>query len=387
VKRIGLPLVSSLILCLGCDMPIAHMGQLSNARAGLPGAAARPIHASVVQQPKLDPARRERLVIYNGAIHLVVERISDTLDRIKTTIEGMGGYMQEMSANSITVKVPAEKFHDAIAMVEKLGEVTKKEIKGADVTDQVRDLRIRLENAERLRKRLLKLLEKSDKVEDTLKVEKELARVTETIELLKGRLRYIESKVAFSTLTVHVNSPLPQREIAAEIPFAWVRRLGADLTRGTAGSTSAALPFWRGMKFRLPDAYIKYFESDDETRAMSAEGVMIRLQRHENFRGGGLDFWAALVRRALVEQRAFAIKDQVDLELRTGVAARLFVASKEIGGKPYGYLVAVVARRHHVYTLEAWGPLENFTADRPKLEKAIRSLRAGPWYRLLLTMF
>ena len=26
----------------------------------------------------------------------------------------------------------------------------------------------------------------------------------------------------------------------------------------------------RGVKFQLPDAYIKYYEDDDETRAMSA---------------------------------------------------------------------------------------------------------------------
>lgn len=368
----------------GCMM-MAETGWGATEKAATRTDAA-PIAAATVEHPKLDPERSQRLVVYNAVVRLVVERLADALQQVKTLAEGMGGHMQEMSGTSITVKVPAAKFHEAVAAVEKLGEVAAKEIKGTDVTEQVRDLRIRLQNDEALRQRLLKLLEKSDKVEDTLKVEKELTRVTESIELLKGKLQYVESQVAFSTLTVHVNSPLPQRQIKTEIPFAWVRELGADLTRGSAGRASRGLGPLRGIKLSLPDAYIKYYEDTDETRAMSADEVLVRLRRHENYRGGDLEFWAALVRRALVAQRAFALKEPTDLRLRTGVAARMIAGSKEIGGKPYGYLIAVIARKGHVYTFEAWGPQEKFAAHRERLEAAIRSIRVGPLWRLLLPL-
>lgn len=375
-------------LCLaglgGCAM--MPMNFAAGEKMGAPGRDG-PIQATPVEHPKLDPARSQRLVVYNAVLRLVVERVADSLQQVKTMAEGLGGYMQEMTGTSIMVKVPAAKFAEAVAAVEKLGEMVAKEIKGTDVTEEVRDLRIRLQNAEGLRQRLLKLLEKADKVEDTLKVEQELTRVTESIELIKGKLQYVESQVAFSTLTVHVNSALPQRQLEAEIPFAWVRELGADLTRGSAGRPSAGLGPLRGIKFDLPDGFIKYSEDDDETRAMSADDVMLRLRRHENYRGGALGFWTPLVRRALVAQRAFALKDPAELTLRTGVPARVLAGTKEIGGKAYGYLIAVIARKGHVYTFEAWGPLEKFTADRPKLEEAIRSIRVGPWYRRLLALF
>jgi hypothetical protein len=51
--------------------------------------------------------------------------------------------MQEMGPDFITIKVPADKFQDAIVACEKLGEVTSREIKGSDITEQMRDLRIR----------------------------------------------------------------------------------------------------------------------------------------------------------------------------------------------------------------------------------------------------
>ena len=390
VKRSAWWCLALLASCLtglcGCMLPPGAAGE-QGVSYGDHSGGTDAVAPAAVQRPNLDPERRERLVVYNGAVWLVVERIADSLQQVQQRLEALGGYMQELTANSITLKVPAPRFPEAIAAVEQLGEVTKKEIKGADVTEQVRDLRIRLENSEQLRQRLLKLLEKSDKVEDTLKVEQELARVTEAVEMLKGKLQYVETQVALSTLTVHLNSALPQREVTAEIPFAWVYELGEDMSSGEAGETSAALPLWRGVKFRLPEAYIQYLETDDETRAMSADRVMIRLHRHPNFAGGDLAFWAALVRRTLVEQRTIAVKDPTDVRLRTGVAARLLAGTREIGGKPYGYLVAVIARRCHVYAFEAWGPLDAFTRDQSKLEGAIRSIRVGPLHRLLLTLF
>ena len=342
-----------------------------------------PIHAKAetLTSPQADPARSARLVIYNGSVHLVVQRVADALDQVKKLAEGMGGWMQQMSATSITVKVPADKFLAAIEQVEKLGEVASKEVKGTDVTDQVRDLRIRLENAEKLRTRLLALLDKSTKVEDTLKIENELARTTETIEMIKGKLRYIEDQVAYSTLTVHVNSPLPQQQVTAEIPFQWVRSLGEDLTSGRAGRPGDYRGLWGGVRLSVPMSYIKYYQTRDETRAMSADGVLLRVRRQDNYKGGDLGFWAELVRAALVKQRAVAVGKPEPLDLGTGVKARMICGTKRIGKETYGYMVVVAVRKHHVYTFEAWGKQKEFDRDRARLKEASVSLRIGPWYR------
>ncbi|NQT88524.1 DUF4349 domain-containing protein, partial [bacterium] len=221
------------------------------------------------------------------------------------------------------------------------------------------------------------------RVEDTLKIEKELARTTEVIELHKGKLQYVMNRVSFSTITLRLNSPLPQREVETEVPFSWVRELGQDLTRGHAGRPSGAVRAWGAAKFALPEAYVRYYARYDTTRAMSAENMLILLQRQSNYAGGSLDFWTGLVRRALVAKRAMAVAKEQDVKLRTGVEARMILATKEIGGKKYGYLVAVIARKRHVYIFEAWGPEAQFAKDLPQLTEAVRSLRIGPWWRLI----
>src|SRR5262249_33597550 len=140
----------------------------------------------------------------------------------------------ERDSTSIIVRVPAAGFADLVASVAKLGDVTQQQIRAQDITEEMRDLRIRLDNALQTRQRLLAILERSTRVEDTLKIEAELQRITETIELIKGKLQLLESQVAYSLLKVQVNSPLPQKQLVAQIPFEWVRHLGEGVTSGVA---------------------------------------------------------------------------------------------------------------------------------------------------------
>ncbi|MBN1972504.1 MAG: DUF4349 domain-containing protein [Sedimentisphaerales bacterium] len=329
----------------------------------------------LAQKPDLDPARQERLVVYNGVINIVVERISDSISMIEKAVVNMGGYMQEMTSNSITLKVPAGKFQDAIAEAEKLGEVIKRDIKGTDVTEEMRDLNIRLQNAEQARDKMLSLLEKADAVEDTLKVEKELERITETIELLKGKISFLRNKISYSTLTVQFNSPIPQEDFTFAAPFIWVHALGSELTRPAGSAASQGSSVFNQSKFSLPDGYIKYFENKKQTRAMSADGVMIYVHKEKNYQGGNIDFWSSLVHRMLVEQKTIRITKQPELKLKNKKDAVMFVGSKQVGSKQYGYLAAIVPTKQNVYIFEAWGPMQEFEKDRVKLEEAVISMR------------
>ena len=323
--------------------------------------------------PATDPAQTRRVMIYNAVMSLVVEDIQRTVETIRNEAEAVGGYMQAMDATSITDKVPAGVLRQVIAAVEKLGQVTRKEIKGSDVTDEMRDLRIRLQNAQEVRKRLVALLERADKVEDALKVERELERVTETIELLKGRIRALENKVAYSTLTVHLNSPLPQHVIKEEVPFPWVRELAGDMLKGRVTEVRTRTR-GRSVDFEPPESFAKYHEADYLTRATSAEGVLLKVQRHRNVEGADLAFWTTLIKRSLTAKHAIAITQVRDTTIQDNVEAKIIDGVKEIGGEDYSYLVAVAQTDDYVYTYEAWGPSQEFAKARESVESSIASM-------------
>ncbi len=328
--------------------------------------------------PTSTPPQTQRIMIYQAGLGLVVVNVAQTMAEIKQQSIEMGGYLQEINGNAITVRVPAARFNDAISGIERMGEVSDRHIKVQDVTEEMRDLKIRLENAQAVRQRLTALLDKATKMEDTLKIEQELERVTQEIELMKGKILYMQSQVAFSAIRVDLNSPLPQHQMVEQIPFEWVRDLADGLVSGAAEPAPDAghwLP--RNARFQLPQDYIRYYERDFVTEAMSAQGMLIKLKRQDNYDGGDVAFWSNLVRRALVQNRAIHIDAERDIQLNTGLTAKLLVGSKDIATKPCGYLVAIIVNKRHVYTFEAWGPKPQFTTDLPNLEHALTTLDAN----------
>jgi len=160
----------------------------------------------------------ERKVIRTAYLSIEVGNFDEASSEVESAIEALGGFIADSSAyttdrgkkrGTITARVPEEMFSEAIARLEKVGRVESKRISGQDVTEEYIDLEARLNNSRRTEGRLLDILEKAEKVEDILRVEKELARVREEIERLTGRMRYLDDRIDLSTVTVELYEPEP----------------------------------------------------------------------------------------------------------------------------------------------------------------------------------
>lgn len=324
----------------------------------------------------------DRQVIYQASIGMVVENIAETLEKIKELSTQVGGYMHSMNENSIVVKIPAALFSQVTEKVLKLGEVTRKEIKGDDVTDKLLDLDIRLISSKKMHERLLKLLDRADKMADAVQVEKEIARITETIEQLTGQIRQMKDQVLFSTLTVSLNASLPQHILVQEIPFAWVRDLGLDFLGGQR-TWSKSRGFFRQVNFELPMGFAQYDNTSGVIRAMSADGLLLQVSRHDNVDGGDLQFWSDLVRRSLVENRGIKATAIREMTLNQGISARIIEGSKEIDGKKHHYQVAVAMNEKHIYTYEAWGEESLFRKKTSDVDASIKTLKILPFWKRL----
>ncbi len=337
-------------------------------------AEANPVDAAVAA-PQDERAQSARQVIYSAALRVVVVSNSDAVRLIQGYAEQAGGYLQESDARSITVRVPADKFEAVLARVATLGEVVERVVKASDVTEQMLDLVIRLDNARRTRDRLLAHLAKSEKIEDTLKIEAELARVSGEIEQIEGRVRFLESQIAMSTIRVELNAPAHDAADSGDrlgLPFEWIERLGDGLVAGTVESMPRKPRFLsNGPRFDPPPEFIRYFSDSDLVEAMNAEGVRLKVQRHENYDKGALAFWTKLARKALVQSRSLAVaNEQVLGEDRAALAG-----TREVAGVPCGYLLVLARNNDYVYSFEAWGPREAFDKQMDALVAAARSLR------------
>ena len=77
---------------------------------------------------------------------------------------------------------------------------------------------------------MLKLIEKATKVEDILKIEEHLTRLTETIERIKGQLKYLNEQVAFSLVEVGFQSvsPTVRPTKRSRSRFDWINQVGIE---------------------------------------------------------------------------------------------------------------------------------------------------------------
>jgi hypothetical protein len=120
---------------------------------------------------------------------------------LATTEEGSG-------AATVALRVPAGRAEAAAARLRGLGKVVHELAHGEDVTEGVRDLHIRLDNARRTREAYVGVLARAGTVEETLAVEKEMERATVEIETLEGRLTELESGVKLAAFDVRLHRPV-----------------------------------------------------------------------------------------------------------------------------------------------------------------------------------
>lgn len=172
------------------------------------------------------------MVIRNGAVTIEVDSLELAIAAVQQVATSLGGYIGNTSRSSgaynvrtatIELKIPAARYDNAVSNLQPIGKIESETSTAEDVGEEFFDITARQANARRLEERLITLLAtRTGKLEDVLTVERELARVREEIERYEGRLRYLKSHVATSTLavTVHekqaVASQYPGRNVIAE---------------------------------------------------------------------------------------------------------------------------------------------------------------------------
>ena len=170
------------------------------------------------------------LLIYEAELDLAVNEIRQRQAEAIALVREMRGFIARQDDTSIVLRVPAARFNEALAALERIGDVLHRTVQSHDVTEEFHDTEIRLRNALAIRDRLQQLLERAGNVQDSLVVERELERITMSIEQMRGRLRFLSDRIAFSTITIRF-SGRPTESLGPasgqfRLPFPWLDQLG-----------------------------------------------------------------------------------------------------------------------------------------------------------------
>ncbi len=172
------------------------------------------------------PVAGDRKVIKTAYIELEVEvgEFEDTLFELINLAEQNGGFISNsrsysdaegnLTSGSVTIRIPSNKYSSIINKIKEMGTVKSTSSAGQDVTQEYTDLESRLRNYQAQEEVLLDLMKQSKKVSDSLEVQRELSNVQEQIEVIKGRMDYLDDLVSFSTIEVYFYEPEPIKTAA-----------------------------------------------------------------------------------------------------------------------------------------------------------------------------
>jgi len=146
-------------------------------------------------------------------IEIVPGEFDEKYARISAIAIKYGGYVvsgdsrmagDKLKSGSITIRVANvnDNFTKAQAEVDGLGTVTSRKISGQDVTEEYVDLQSRLRNTEAQEAQYLALMQRAQTIEEILTVQSRLADVQSQIEQIKGRMKYMEGRTDFATITM-----------------------------------------------------------------------------------------------------------------------------------------------------------------------------------------
>jgi hypothetical protein len=203
IQRRLIPVVTALFLLVafgGCssdkELPVA----LDQATGGA-GAVGAP-------DPRVGVAPK---LIYTGDLVVRVDDIGKGASRATAVAADTGGVVFASESNldgknetRLTIKVPSERFQEALDRLSSLGRVLRRQAKAQDVTAEVVDLEGRLKTAQASADRLRALLAGASSPTDIVAVEGELAKREADIESMQGRLRVLNDQVDLSTITLTV---------------------------------------------------------------------------------------------------------------------------------------------------------------------------------------
>jgi len=311
----------------GSSKKAAKMDRARHAGAATGVADGEATDDSGAEAPDL-PARK-RMVHYNGMLKLRVTRPTEALQQATEIGEASGGYVEALTATTVTLRVPVEKFRAVFAELTHIGDVVERSMTAHDVTDAYFATELRTKTLKASRDRLIALLGRAKTAREKLRLLSEIKRLTEQIDQLEMQLNTIASLASMSRLTVEVQPKQVTVDRPADEPiaaFRWIQRL-SPFRRDVAQEGEK-------LDIDTPEGFVQLTDKEHFV-AESADGAVIWSSTRKNRPTGDTAFWVEAIRTRLAraygkaevapvgEMQVIRVVDPSEVAYRYGVAVQV----------------------------------------------------------------
>jgi len=148
-----------------------------------------------------------RKLIVKLSMDMRVDDIEKSILDAEEMATTAGGYTRESyqneSSGQLTIMIPAGKVDSFVTSLRSLGKIINSNRKTEDVTDSYFDTQIRIKNLETEIETMRNLLQKPGwKVSEILEIEREIRRLTDELETLKGHITNLDRQITYSEIRI-----------------------------------------------------------------------------------------------------------------------------------------------------------------------------------------
>ena len=157
-------------------------------------------------------------IIQTAYITLEVKDVTGVVETLKTLAIQKGGYISSTNiqnnynnrlSGSVIIRIPATEFENTLSGIKTIGTVKTVSTQGRDVTEEYVDLQAQKTSYQNQLAQYNEIMKRAAEVEDVIVIQQQIDRVQTELNRLEGRLKYLNSQIDFSTITINLQEPEP----------------------------------------------------------------------------------------------------------------------------------------------------------------------------------
>jgi hypothetical protein len=158
----------------------------------------------------------EQRIIKTASIKIEVVNVQQSISTIEIVAEENQGLIQSSSvyagqnnqySGSVTMRIPSSQFDGALSKISVIGKIISSSTSAEDVTEEYVDLAAQKTALTNQLEQYNRILTKAINVSEILEVQREIERVQVELDRIHGRIKYLDNRVSFSTITISLTEP------------------------------------------------------------------------------------------------------------------------------------------------------------------------------------
>lgn len=199
------------------DYAPSTIGRVASAEKMAPGAPA-PLPATAPDAGSGSSTAIDTKIIKTAYVTVEVKDVTGSVDALRTLVTSRGGYVSSSSisegynnrlSGSVVLRVPASEFDATLTGVKAIGTVKSVSTQGEDVTEEYVDVQAQKASYQNQLDQYNQIMKRATNVSDVIEIQQQIDRVQLQLNQLEGRLRYLNSRIDLSTITVSLQEPEP----------------------------------------------------------------------------------------------------------------------------------------------------------------------------------